>query len=121
MRDKRFLKTTCKCGQPRRPNQRNCYDCHARSTRNRVLSPEALKRCNARHYVKTYVRRGKVRKLPCLICGNPDVESHHEDYTKPLEVVWLCKGHHGAVGKGLKLQVPAEYYEDLLVDLVRRN
>ena len=22
------------------------------------------------------------------------VEAHHPDYTKPLQVVWLCKAHH---------------------------
>lgn len=39
---------------------------------------------------------GKViRKFTCETCGSVHrVEAHHEDYTKPLEVRWLCKQHH---------------------------
>lgn len=39
------------------------------------------------------VAAGKVTRLPCW-CGNPKSEGHHEDYTKPLEVIWLCRKHH---------------------------
>jgi hypothetical protein len=31
---------------------------------------------------------------PCEICGNPKVDKHHDDYAKPLEVMWLCRRHH---------------------------
>ena len=40
------------------------------------------------------VQDGIIKKLPCKICKNKKVEAHHEDYTKPLEVVWLCRKHH---------------------------
>ena len=40
------------------------------------------------------VRDGKVSKLPCAVCGDERVHGHHFDYTKPLEVVWLCPKHH---------------------------
>lgn len=36
------------------------------------------------------VHRKKIEKLPCEICGRQDVHAHHEDYSKPLEVIWLC-------------------------------
>lgn len=39
-------------------------------------------------------------------CG--DLSAHHDDYTKPLEVRWLCRSHHtryhaehGSVAKGI--------------------
>lgn len=46
------------------------------------------------------VAAGRVKKQPCAICGVQDVEAHHHDYEKPLEVVWLCREHHKALHKG---------------------
>lgn len=37
---------------------------------------------------------GKLVKKPCVVCNSPKSEKHHEDYTKPLEVIWLCRTHH---------------------------
>lgn len=45
------------------------------------------------------VRDGRVKKLPCVVCGSELSEGHHEDYTKPLEVVWLCRKHHAEAHK----------------------
>jgi hypothetical protein len=43
------------------------------------------------------VKSGKVVKGPCAVCGEKRVEGHHFDYSKPLEVIWLCKAHHNAI------------------------
>ena len=41
------------------------------------------------------VRDGRLAKEPCLFCGRDDVHAHHRDYSKPLDVIWLCpKCHH---------------------------
>lgn len=41
------------------------------------------------------VAAGKIQKLPCSVCGsNSKVEAHHHDYSKPLDVDWLCQEHH---------------------------
>ncbi len=40
------------------------------------------------------VRDGRVTRKPCEICGKIKVQGHHEDYSKPLDVVWLCVRHH---------------------------
>lgn len=40
------------------------------------------------------VRDGKLHKQPCEVCGAADVHAHHDDYSKPLNVRWLCPSHH---------------------------
>lgn len=51
------------------------------------------------HWAMGQVRQAKVHgaliKEPCKVCGAVDkIHAHHEDYTKPLEVMWLCPLHH---------------------------
>lgn len=43
------------------------------------------------------LKNGRIeRPAVCSRCGDRCVpHGHHEDYTKPLEVVWLCKPCHG--------------------------
>lgn len=48
----------------------------------------------ARQGLRNAIRRGELLKQPCEVCGASDVEAHHCDYTKPLDVMWLCKEHH---------------------------
>jgi len=40
------------------------------------------------------LRNKTIKKQHCEICGCEKVEAHHEDYSKPLEINWLCKKHH---------------------------
>lgn len=48
----------------------------------------------ARQAVWRAVKSGRLEKLPCAKCGSPDSQAHHEDYSKPLDVMWLCFKHH---------------------------
>jgi len=48
----------------------------------------------ARWQVSRAIESGKLNRQPCEKCGNVKSEAHHPDYSKPLEVVWLCKKHH---------------------------
>lgn len=34
--------------------------------------------------------QGKIEKTPCL-CGNPESKALIADYSKPLQVSWLCR------------------------------
>jgi len=52
------------------------------------------RKTKARRDVFNAVHSGKLKKLPCRVCGNENVQGHHEDYDKPLVVVWLCPRHH---------------------------
>jgi hypothetical protein len=40
------------------------------------------------------IRRGLLQPQPCSVCGEPKAEAHHDDYERPLHVVWLCRAHH---------------------------
>lgn len=52
--------------------------------------------------VRRAILSGKIVKTPCVVCGNPKSEGHHEDYSKPLEVIWLCREHHAEVHRKYK-------------------
>lgn len=53
-------------------------------------------RHRARVAVAHALRDGRLQRGPCAVGGDcaPRVESHHRDYSKPLDVVWLCTRHH---------------------------
>jgi len=45
--------------------------------------------------VRKAIREGRLIVQPCEVCGRKDaVQAHHEDYSKPLAVRWLCPLHH---------------------------
>lgn len=94
-------KTCSKCSnnlEETRLNQRYCLSCHneyMRKHRKKHKDLTELQRlkANCRSYLNTYLKRGKIFKQSCY-CGCEIVEAHHEDYSKPLEVIWLCRECH---------------------------
>ena len=44
--------------------------------------------------VSRAVKNGKLVKMSCRDCGDKKVEAHHSDYSKPLDVAWLCFACH---------------------------
>lgn len=68
------------------------------SKNNYVYKKKSISRHPEKHEARKVYdkakRSGKIKKMPCVICGNPKSEGHHTDYSKPLEVVWLCRKHH---------------------------
>jgi hypothetical protein len=93
----------CECGKQKESNRRaRCDDCQL------IVDREAYK-LNSKRYrekeenrfkdsVRSYtflqMSTGKLIRQPCEVCGSKKVEAHHDDYTKPLDVRWLCKKHH---------------------------
>lgn len=49
---------------------------------------------NARKILRKAVLGGIMEKGRCAICGSDNTQGHHEDYDKPLDVIWLCDEHH---------------------------
>jgi hypothetical protein len=57
--------------------------------RRRAKCPEKERAYNkVRHAIKS----GKLIRQLCF-CGN-SAQAHHDDYSKPLDVKWLCQKHH---------------------------
>ncbi len=72
-----------------------CHNAYMRAWRaTHPQTDEQRRRSNARSYTHSLVRRGILVKQPCEQCGKADVESHHPDYSRPREVVWLCRPCH---------------------------
>jgi hypothetical protein len=54
---------------------------------------------------KYAIRRGQLVRGPCAVCGTTEnIDGHHTDYTKPLEVIWLCKPHHREAHRKLRCE-----------------
>jgi hypothetical protein len=47
------------------------------------------------------IQRGIIKREPCGKCKKKNSQGHHFDYTKPLEVIWLCPVHHSEVHHAL--------------------
>ena len=49
----------------------------------------------ARMQVRRAIARGDLALGPCEVCGTMEnVEFHHDDYSKPLEIRRLCRSDH---------------------------
>lgn len=100
-------------------NRTQCKECiKARARKHRALridhyraydrdrgnrqSPEYLREYRKKNRLKyaahvklnNSMRGGHIAKEPCEICGDIKVHAHHDDYSKPLDVRWLCAAHH---------------------------
>lgn len=80
-----------------------CKTCH-REYKN--ITPGYRKKHNSKYWkkwpeknkarckVKVAIRNGSLKKQECCICGNLNTQAHHDDYSKPLDVKWVCTQHH---------------------------
>lgn len=107
---------TCECGTCEkclhREYQRAWYRSKTLDERRAMIAgrnPETVRRAEQRRYAgrkgtpmyvcnytsNNAVRDGVLTPQPCEFCGTTErVHKHHTDYSKPLEVVWLCEAHH---------------------------
>lgn len=59
----------------------------------RMKNPDAYRAHNA---VNNAIRDGKLKKkTECERCGSAGhIQGHHDDYSRPLDVMWLCAACH---------------------------
>ncbi len=70
--------------------------------RRAVLLAYALRhpeKIRARAAINQQVRIGKVKRGNCESCGAERAQAHHDDYSKPLDVRWLCAACHGKLSR----------------------
>ncbi|KKM75472.1 hypothetical protein LCGC14_1389940 [marine sediment metagenome] len=66
-----------------------------------------MKRYESRLAFQRAVKGGElIRPENCSVCGgkSPDrgLDGHHPDYSKPLEVMWVCRVCHETLPPGIK-------------------
>ena len=49
----------------------------------------------ARKMVADAIRTKRLVRGACEVCGIEKAQAHHPDYSKPLDIQWLCRRHHG--------------------------
>lgn len=69
---------------------------------NRAWRQEDSRRVVAHSAVARAIRNVLLVRMPCIRCGEAKSVAHHEDYDKPLEVMWLCQPCHKQRHKELK-------------------
>jgi len=65
----------------------------------RLNANKKTEKGKAREAVRNAVRYGKMQKSnTCEMCGKQGTtQAHHEDYSKPLDVIWVCTTCHGKI------------------------
>ena len=48
----------------------------------------------AHRATKKAILLGDITRQSCEVCGDGRSNAHHDDYSKPLDVRWLCRKHH---------------------------
>lgn len=71
----------------------------AEQARLRLRDPAQRHKHEARWAVRRAIQAGKLHRGPCEVCGAAQADAHHDDYSRPLDVRWLCRSHHVEVHK----------------------
>jgi|TARA_Y100000310_G_scaffold230871_1_gene233423 hypothetical protein len=75
--------------------------------------------------VQKALNKGIIKRKPCEVCSELKVDGHHEDYSDPLGITWLCRKHHriwhveNGSPKAKEIDnIPKGFLKDLQDDLV---
>ena len=74
----------------------------SRENGRRYCTQNAIQK-KAKDCVFRALRSGALVRGPCQVCGSTvGVQAHHHDYSKPLDVAWLCSKDHAPITLGGK-------------------
>lgn len=73
-----------------REKNREIENTYSRERYHKIKTSEKI---IARRMVNNKFLRKGIKGL-CSVCGKSNAEAHHDDYSKPYEIVWLCVKHH---------------------------
>ena len=88
-------------GRANLPHRIEAREAYAQTPEGKAAQSRARRRFIERHPAKraahvavgNALRDGKLTRQPCETCGDR-AQAHHDDYSKPLDVRWLCTTHH---------------------------
>jgi hypothetical protein len=91
----------CRCDECRKAHRLYCRkwardNSESKNKRQRTTyneNPDARTKQLARTALNYRLTKGDIERQPCEICG-AKAEAHHDDYSKPFDVRWLCRAHH---------------------------
>lgn len=102
---KRYQQTVMGKAVQKKADQKRQNDLSRILTRNEVSARMRLKypeKIKARYLVAEALRKGLMERGACMICRKQNAQAHHPDYSKPLEVMWLCSLHHAWLHQHLR-------------------
>lgn len=83
--------------EARRRRAKEAYDKKVANNPNwfkeRYAADEAFRQ-KVRARALAHAHFGKIHREPCEGCGHALADMHHDDYSKPTEVRWLCRPCH---------------------------
>lgn len=99
MEDGRLNKCKACARRDVQENREKNIDYYREYDRKRGRRPGDPLKEKARAAIRHAIHAGKLKRGKCAVgkrCKGK-VEAHHEDYSKPMEIIWLCKRHHSEV------------------------
>ena len=60
----------------------------------KTIPASKQEKSNASRAIRNRVYSGVICRGNCIVCGRENAIAHHHDYSKKLDIFWLCSKHH---------------------------